>query len=116
MKVKKPWNDGVIEIEQVWLDRAIELVWEHGITSSQPVRILAAMAGDHEEDPGIADVYVVIAKREVSEQRKGYQRAARDLRQAADLAHAEGPNRSLTEWAVYVAGASFLEGQAGSWS
>jgi hypothetical protein len=114
MKVKKQWDDGVIEVEQVWLDRATDLVWAYGSTSTMPARILAAEVGDG-ANTETANVYVVIAQREIGEQRKGYRRAAHDLRQAADLAHAEGPNRSLTEWAVYVAGASFLEGQAGSW-
>jgi hypothetical protein len=40
---------------------------------------------------------------------QGFKNAVTTLREAADRAHAEGPYRSLTEWAVYVSAASFLE-------
>lgn len=112
--VIKQWNDSTVQVAQVWLDRAIDLVWEHGTTSTLPARILQMESTGSGVVTETADMYIVIAQREVAEQRKGYRRAARDLRAAADLAHEDGPNRSLTEWAVYVAGASFLEQRAGS--
>lgn len=111
MKVKKQWDDTVIEVEQVWLDIAIGLVWEHGITSTEPARILAELANDLRMDK--ADTYIIIAQREVAEQRKGYLQAIRELRDAAEEANDQ---EKYTEWAVYAAGRGFLEKRAGSWS
>lgn len=43
----------------------------------------------------------------------GYQLAIKTLRDAAEVSNTQGPDFNLTQFAVLVSAASFLEGQAG---
>jgi hypothetical protein len=41
---------------------------------------------------------------------KGYELAIKKLRDSAEASNVEGPDRNLTQWAVMISAASFLEG------
>lgn len=68
--VWKPFDDGFVEVEEEWLERARELLRKHGITDVQ--KILETLEEQMEVEPfddHVSDI-VVIAMRETLSERE----------------------------------------------
>jgi hypothetical protein len=65
--VTRRWDNGFTQVDEQWLNRAIELVREHGVVSTQPARILEVEMGIPAHSDMIGRLQVIAGNETVHE-------------------------------------------------